>query len=217
MSARPCYEDRRKDLPTLYVFRHMSRSHQTSYVQPDDGACVLPSGILIRALESSDRAGLASLFARLSPESRHSRFLGPKPELTARELTYLTAVDHHSHEALAAVNRRDGLILGVARYVGVPGRRGIADTAIALADELQGKGIGTALARALVSRASVNGFDALTAATLWHNRPARSLLRRLGFRACSSQGSALELELDLHAEPPDLEARNPPPGGPPTS
>ena len=60
VTARSRYEDRRKDLPTLYVFRHMSRSHQTSYVQPEDGASVLPSGILIRALESSDRAGLAS-------------------------------------------------------------------------------------------------------------------------------------------------------------
>jgi ribosomal protein S18 acetylase RimI-like enzyme len=153
--------------------------------------------IHIRPLEPSDRGGVRGLFDRLSPQSRHRRFLGPKPALSEHELTYLTVVDHRWHEALADIDERDGSIVGIARYARVSGRLGLADVAIAVADDQQRQGIGTALARALISRARVNGFRRLTATTAWENRPARALLRGLGFYARASQGSVIELELDL--------------------
>jgi GNAT superfamily N-acetyltransferase len=171
----------------------MERSHQTSDVT---GAVLLPPGVHLRPLEPSDRAGLAALFARLSPESRRRRFLAAKPTLSTQELTYLTVIDHRWHEALAAVDR-DGSIVGVARYVGLAERPAAAEAAVAVADELQGLGIGTTLCRCLIGRARVNGFDVMTAATLWENRPGRALLRRLGFHARASEGSVIELELDL--------------------
>ncbi len=165
--------------------------------QPADAIQTLPPWIGIRLLEPSDRAAVAGLFDRLSPESRRRRFLSPKPQLSARELTHLTVVDHHWREALAAVDRRDRSIVGVARYAGVPDRRGVADTAVAVADDLQRRGIGNALTRCLIARARVNGFDVLTASTLWENQPARVLLRRVGFHARGSDGNVIELELDL--------------------
>jgi protein lysine acetyltransferase len=140
---------------------------------------------------------LAALFARLSPESRRRRFLGPKPGLSARELSYLTDVDHCWHEALVGIDERDGSIVGVARYAGLLDRPGAADTAIVVADELQRHGIGGALGLRLIKRARANRFEVLTATTLWDNHPARGLLRRLGFRPRTSQGSLIELELDL--------------------
>jgi ribosomal protein S18 acetylase RimI-like enzyme len=155
------------------------------------------TAIHLRPLEPSDRAGLAALFARLSPESRRRRFLGPKPELSARELTYLTAVDHSWHEALVAVDLRDGSIVGVARYAALPDRPGAADTTLAVADDLQRNGIGTALGSRLISRARANGFETLTAMTLWDNPPARALLRRLGFCSRATHGQVIELELNL--------------------
>jgi RimJ/RimL family protein N-acetyltransferase len=172
----------------------MYRSHQTSDVNPE---FLLPRGIRIRPLEPSDRAGVAALFKRLSPESRRQRFLGPKPVLSERELTYLTTVDHHRHEALAAIDRRDGSIVGVARYASEPDRPDAADGAIAVADEHQGRGIGTVLVRCLIARARVNGFSVLSATTLWENKRARALLRGLGFQARGSQGAMIDLELEL--------------------
>jgi RimJ/RimL family protein N-acetyltransferase len=172
----------------------MNKSHQTSDVKLE---FLLPPGIGLRPLEPSDRAGVAALFKRLGPESRRQRFLGPKPTLSGRELTYLTTVDHRWHEALAAVDRRDGSIVGIARYVRVPDRPNAADGAIAVADEHHGRGIGTALVRCLIARARVNGFSTLTASTLWENRPARALLRRVGFQARGSQGAVIDLELEL--------------------
>ena len=151
----------------------------------------------LRPLGSDDRDGLAALFARLSPESRYRRFLSPKPKLTPRELVYLTDIDRFHHEAVAAVDPRDGSIVGVGRYVRFPDRPSVAEVGFEVADELQSMGIGTALATHIVQHARANGLALLTAATLWDNRPARAILRRLGFRARASQGSVIELDLEL--------------------
>jgi RimJ/RimL family protein N-acetyltransferase len=156
----------------------------------------------IRPLCVSDREALRTLFARLSPESRRRRFLIAKPELSERELTYLTDVDHVRHDALAAIDRKDGSIVGVARYARWPERAGAADAAIEVADDLQRNGIGLTLGEALIRRARENGINVLTATTLWENSAARALARRVGFRAKSSAGSEIDLELRLadHSE-----------------
>lgn len=151
----------------------------------------------IRPLERTDRAGLAGLFAGLSSTSRYHRYLSPKPELTRAELTALTDVDHVTHEAMAAVDQSTGAIVGVARYAQEADRIGVADMAIEVADASQNMGLGTALAEITVQRARANGFTLLIASALWENRPARSLLRRLGFRALASSGSVIEMQLAL--------------------
>jgi RimJ/RimL family protein N-acetyltransferase len=151
----------------------------------------------LRPLGSEDRDGFAALFVRLSPESRYRRFLSPKRELTPRELSYFTDIDHIQHEAFVAVDQRAGAIVGVGRYVHVADRPKVADLAVEVTDELQSMGIGTALARRTVQRARDNGFSLLTATTLWENRPARALLRRLEFHAYASDGSEIELALKL--------------------
>ena len=153
--------------------------------------------LLLRSIGSDDRDQVAALFARLSPESRYRRFLSPKPEVTPQEIERLTNVDHTNHEAIGAVDPRDGSIVGVGRYVHYSDRPITADLAVEVADELQNMGIGTTLARCLVHRARANGFALLTATTLWENRPARALLRRLEFRARASHDGVIELELEL--------------------
>ena len=151
----------------------------------------------LRPLRVSDRDALRALFARLSPESRRRRFLTGKPELSDRELTYLTDVDHVRHEALTAIDPEHGSLVGVARYVIWPDRADAADVAIEVADDLQRNGIGLMLAEALIRRARENGVRVLTATTLWENHAARALARRVGFRARSSAGNDIELELHL--------------------
>jgi RimJ/RimL family protein N-acetyltransferase len=182
-----------------YAFEPMEpASVQASSVQPAD-ALVLADGtrLRLRPLGSEDRDGLAALFARLSPESRYRRFFSPKPKLTPQELVYLTDADRFHHEAIAAVDPRDGSIVGVGRYVRDPDRPSVAEVAFEVADELHNMGIGTALATHLVQHARASGVVLLTAATLWDNRAARALLRRFGFRTRASQGTVIELELEL--------------------
>jgi hypothetical protein len=75
--------------------------------------------ISLRQVGADDHAALAAPFARLTPEPRDQRFLSPSPkcELTPRELTFVTDIDHLNHKAIAAVDQRDNSIVGVARYV----------------------------------------------------------------------------------------------------
>lgn len=173
-----------KDRPGATVlFCMTTRSHQTSYV--------------IRSIGPDDAALVSSHYGRLSYESRLRRFLSPKPRLTQRELAFLTDVDHVRHVALAAVDEGDGSIVGTARYVAERGRAGVADVAVDVVDELQNRGIGTALVRGVIDRARENGFATLTATTLWENRPALALLRRLGFSSRGSYRGEIEFELAL--------------------
>ncbi len=166
------------------------------------GALVLDDGrrIRFRRIVPEDREGLAALFARLSTDSRQRRFMGPRPTLSRRELDYFTDVDHVNHEAIVAVDQRHGSIVGEARYVRYRDRPGIADLAVTVIDDLHRKGIGTALGERVVARATENRVQRLTALTSWENRPARALLKRLGFRPRSSAGHEIEFELALDAE-----------------
>jgi RimJ/RimL family protein N-acetyltransferase len=151
----------------------------------------------VRALAPDDRDALALTFTRMSPESRRRRFLGPKPKLSSRELTLLTDIDHVSHEALVAVDETDGSIVGVARYNAWVRREGVADLAVAVIDDWQGRRLGTRLAMQAVQRAKQNGFSLLTGTTFWDNRPARRMMRTLGFNTVGYDGALLDMELQL--------------------
>ena len=150
----------------------------------------------MRPIGARDRDAFSAWFGRLSDESRRRRFLGPKPKLSDRELTYLTEVDNVSHTALVAIDER-GKLIGEARYAtGDPNGR-TADFAVTVADEWQGRGVGTRLASWLIEEARLNGMTRLTAMTLWNNTAEIALLHRLGFLRAGYDGDALEYELAL--------------------
>ena len=96
------------------------------YSAPAAENLVLADGtrITLRPVEPDDRGALAGLFARLGPESRRARFFLPKHELSARELTSFTDIDHRHHEAIAAINHRDDSFVG--RFGLTTARRGTA-------------------------------------------------------------------------------------------
>jgi RimJ/RimL family protein N-acetyltransferase len=151
----------------------------------------------IRPLGADDRAPLADAFARLSEQSRYRRFLGPKPALSAAELSDLTELDHLDRDALGAFERATGRLVAVARYATYANDRATADIAITVADDWQGNGLGSALGRAIVHRAESSGIARMSATTLADNTAARALLRRLGFRASGRDGHLVEFGLEL--------------------
>jgi GNAT superfamily N-acetyltransferase len=155
----------------------------------------------VRPIVPTDREPLADAFGRLSDRSRRQRFLGPKPRLSARELDYLTDVDHVTHEALVAIDETTGQIVGVGRYATGSGGGAAADLALAVTDAWQRRGIGHGLAVRLVERARANGITRLTGTALADNLGGRSLLARLGFQVRSISGGVLEAELDVPPAP----------------
>lgn len=134
----------------------------------------------LRPIASDDKGLLTDAFDHLGPESRYRRFLGPHDALTSRELRYFTEVDHVGHEAIIALDPATGHGIGVARYVALADAPGSAEMAVAVVDEWQGRGVGTALLHALVGRARANGIRTFTASVLSTNRAMLALLHDLG-------------------------------------
>ena len=156
------------------------------------------STILLREVLPSDRGAIAAGFERLSPESRYRRFFTAMSRLSEADLTYLTEVAHHEHEAVIAYEP-GGVPVGVARYV-----RGEhpeeAEVAVAVVDDWQGKGAATALLERLVERAAENGIERFVASVLEENEDALELFRSISPEDPSPRRSApgqLELIIDL--------------------
>jgi RimJ/RimL family protein N-acetyltransferase len=152
----------------------------------------------IRPIEPEDKAALAAGFDRLSEESRYRRFLSAHPRLSASDLRYLTEVDHHDHEALAALDARTGDGVGVARFIRDAARPDSAEIAVAVADDWHGRGVGTALLHRLADRAREEGIGRFTAVMLASNAPMAHLLHDLGAtRVLDRDQGEVELAVDL--------------------
>src|SRR3954454_8415099 len=162
------------------------------------------SRIAIRPIEPADRAMLAEGFERLSPESRYRRFFGPMPALRERDLDYLTNVDHHDHEALVVTDANTGAGVAVARFV----RTGpdVAEPAIVVADDWQGRGVGGALLDALAARAREEGITRFDAPVLATNTEAIRLLSSVGQTSVRHDGRELQMSIEL-PEAPGAEQR----------
>ena len=160
------------------------------------------SQVEIRAVGPDDKAALAAGFERLSETSRYQRFLSPTVRLTAKQLAYLTELDHHDHEALVAIDpsSRDGV--GVARYVRSGEDAEEAEAAVVVADEWQRRGVGTVLLRQLAAHAREHGIKRFTGFILSDNRAIRELLEGLGqLEQRHAGGSTVEVSLQIPEDP----------------
>src|SRR3954469_19212440 len=105
-------------------------------------------------IRPEEKDGLVAGLGRLSERSVYQRFLAPKPRFNASELRYLTEVDFVDHYALVAVLARSPeVVVGVGRWVRSTETPTDAEIAIVVADDLQGRGVGTQLGRALAEAA----------------------------------------------------------------
>jgi RimJ/RimL family protein N-acetyltransferase len=149
---------------------------------PDPGTRVtlLPGGwtVVLRPVETGDVEVLREVFDQLSPRSRELRFLTAKPTLTNADLRQLSAVDHRDHEAIAALTT-DGRAVGLARFVRDDDDPETAEVAFEVADAWQGRGVGSVLATALLTRAHELGVSRVVMSMAHDNEPALRLMMRI--------------------------------------
>lgn len=109
----------------------------------------------MRPLRHGDTATVQAVFDALGPESRRLRFGQAKRDLTEDELDQLARADATHHVLVAWLAGRP---VGIARLArdGVGSAAG--EIACAVADSRQGRGIGTALMRALMADAAAAGL-----------------------------------------------------------
>jgi len=143
---------------------------------------LLSSGheVVVRPIARDDVEEIAAGFLRLSAESRFRRFAAGTPRLSGSQLSYLTTVDHHDHEALVALAPGRTDIIGVARFVRSRTQPDSAEIAVTIADGWQRRGLGTSLLCRLVDRALAEGITRITAEILSDNRGMQALFRHLG-------------------------------------
>jgi RimJ/RimL family protein N-acetyltransferase len=166
---------------------------------PEGMPAVLRDGsqVLIRQVRGSDAPLLADGFARLSARSRQQRFLTAKQTLSAAELRFLTEVDHYDHEAIGALSPADGRGVGIARYVRDTGDPEAAEIAVTIADDWQGRGLGTELLAQLSDRARQAGISRFTATTAYGNAAMVRLLRGMGAELTGYGPGTVDYEVAL--------------------
>ena len=143
----------------------------------------LPDGapVLIRPIRADDKRMLTDGLRRLSDESVHRRFLTPKRSFSRAELRYLTEVDGRDHVALVAEHPSGPVrrLIAVARFVRLAEDPHAAEVAVTVADDWQGRGLGSMLSEQLASEARRLGIRRLTATMAADNVPAHRLMARL--------------------------------------
>ena len=156
------------------------------------------SRVRIRQGHRSDRELLLRGFERLSPESRYRRFLVPRAELSDEMVRYLTEIDHHDHEAMIALEEETGEGIGVARFVRSRDRPAVAELAVTVIDDWQGRGVGTLLVEVLSARARAEGINTFSALMLARNEEMMDLLRRLDpVRIIDRELGTVEIEVPI--------------------
>jgi L-amino acid N-acyltransferase YncA len=136
----------------------------------------LIEGVTIRALRNGETDAVQAVFERLGPRSRVARFGGTKNVLSECDLAYLARVDRNHHVLVALAGCEP---IGIARLV----RDGDgAEVAVEVADEWQGRRIGTLLMSRLAADARAAGIVHLHAYVDYDNVRSRRLLRRAAVR-----------------------------------
>ncbi len=156
---------------------HPYPTHLVFEWQLEDG-----TAITIRPIRPEDASIEQSFVRSLSIESRHFRFMHSLKELTQPMLVRFTQLDYDRELALIAVQEQSGVEteLGVARYImNADGES--CEFALVVADEWQGKGIGTRLMMALIEAARQRGFKSIDGEILSENNHMRALVKKLGF------------------------------------
>jgi GNAT superfamily N-acetyltransferase len=157
------------------------------------------SPLYVRSIRPDDKALLAAGLEALSEESRHKRFLGPKPRFTQADLRYLTEIDGIDHIAYVAL-RGDAPkeLVAVARLVRSVEISAAAEIAVTVCDDWQRRGVGTMLGSVLATAARDRGIRYLTATMAADNVGAHRLFSHVSTQLREwHEGPVDELWADL--------------------
>jgi GNAT superfamily N-acetyltransferase len=131
--------------------------------------------VRVRPMVADDGARLVAFHARLSAESIRNRFFGVHPVLSDAEIEHFTHVDGRDRVAFVAIE--GPAIVGVGRLERLPGTTD-AEVAFVVADDHQGRGLGTRLLERLEIAAQPLGVTHFVADTLFSNTAMLHVLHR---------------------------------------
>lgn len=132
--------------------------------------------------------------------------MAPIVDLSEELLVELTEVDYQDRFAWMAFSLDEAGTpgMGVSRYVRDASDPAVAEAAVTVIDDYQGRGLGRLLLEVLGAVALENGIKRFRGYGLEDNRPIRELLRRLGATAEHDAPGVFRFELDLPARADQL-------------
>ncbi len=137
------------------------------------------STVHIRPARPTDREALEDYFIALTDESRRLRFWGQSVDI-GEQARNAVEIDYADHLTLLAFAGRDSeRVLGGAQYIRQG--RAVAEIAMSVRDELQGKGLASILIAHLADAAREHGIDVFHADVLPENHRMIEVFRRTGF------------------------------------
>ncbi len=135
--------------------------------------------LLLRPVLPGDGSRPSHQSVEFSTETLYRRFMStrvPSPTL----MNYLFQVDYVDHFVWVLVDGTDGPVVADVRFVRELTDPAVAEIAFIVADDYQGRGIGSFLMDALIVAARVGGVQRFTARLLAENAPMRTILDRYG-------------------------------------
>jgi RimJ/RimL family protein N-acetyltransferase len=159
--------------------------------------------ITVRPLQAEDTRLLIDLFAHMGLESRFLRFntslAEPDPERIQQEAQHIADVKRPENDGwLAFANLPDQPNAPVAGIRYLHTGSGSAEISLAVRDDMQNKGIGTALITFLFEQAKASGITKLEALVQLDNRPLWKILNKLPLPIQrNTDGSYVHLEIEL--------------------
>jgi len=157
--------------------------------------------IRIRAIEPGDQGALTRFYEGLSGDSLNRRFHGACRGIGDAAAGRFCGPDHEHREGLVAVApaREDGQSRIVGHLCLEPSGPNEAEMAIAVADDLQGHGLGRALLAAAIGWGQHHGIARLRASMRWSNSAILALVRGTGYPVTltGARGGGLEAVIDI--------------------
>jgi len=101
----------------------------------------------VRPIRPSDKDVLQKAFGALSEKSRYLRLFQTNNTLSKTQLDYFTEVDGIDHVAWGILDEtnENSKPVGIGRFVRLKGKTDIAEVAITITDDYQGRGLGSIL------------------------------------------------------------------------
>src|SRR5262245_32514952 len=141
------------------------------------------STVCLRPATDKDLPALLEFLESLSKESLYYRFMG-RPALTPERVRWLVATDARIGTSLVVESRAH--IVAFAGFYRDPSHGDRAEVAFAVADAVQGHGIGTRLLERLADLAREQGITTFTAEVLGDNRRMLEVFRESGFEVATT-------------------------------
>lgn len=136
--------------------------------------------VRLRPIRPDDAELLRQFVDGLSGRSRRLRFFGDQPPLDSELARTMSRVDFRDRMAFVAVPEDGARIVADCRLSRIS--NGMAEIAIAVADDCQGLGLGRALLEHVLAVAATAGFAQIVAQVRYDNERMIRLLRSLDFR-----------------------------------